>query len=185
MHTDLDKRHGTHSRVREMGSATLGEGAPHDGARGVGRRDGGSFSCFVCLCNVSSVSCRRPLTQLPLVLLGQDIDVELLHDLEYELEAVEEGVDGDAEHAVRGGLVVDVQDLEGRGGLLILVGVGGSSGSLDGELAAHERGELRVDLEGAEGGGGEARRGEGHAQGSGGARVDGGTSAKGLYCTVR
>lgn len=75
----------------------------------------------------------------------QNVDVELLHDLHDEVEALHEAVDGDAEHAVRGGLVVDAED--GRfGGVL-----------LDGEGAPDERRELLVDCEGLVGDGGQAR----------------------------
>lgn len=41
------------------------------------------------------------------MLLSQDMDVEMFHDLEDELDAVHEGVDGDAQHAIGGGLVVN------------------------------------------------------------------------------
>lgn len=42
-------------------------------------------------------------------LLRQYIHVELLHDLNHQLEAVHEGVDGHAEHPVGRGAVVDLQ----------------------------------------------------------------------------
>lgn len=48
-------------------------------------------------------------TQLSL----KHISVELLHDLEHEGEAVHEGIDGDAQHAVRGRAVVDPQNTGG------------------------------------------------------------------------
>ncbi len=51
--------------------------------------------------------------------LREDVLVEVLHDLHHQPEAVHEGVDGDAEHAVGRGPVVDVQQH-----LLLRVGCG-------------------------------------------------------------
>lgn len=63
----------------------------------------------------------------------EDVGVELLHDLEHQGEAIHEGIDGDAEHSVGGGPVVDPQD---AGPLWCCCVRGGCDG---GEVPAHER----------------------------------------------
>lgn len=83
----------------------------------------------------------------------QDVNVELLHHLDDEVEALHEAVDGDAKHAVRGGLVVDAED---GGGVGVVV---------DGEGASDERRQLLVDGKGLVRNGGKARGGEGDVDG--------------------
>lgn len=78
---------------------------------------------------------------------GEDVGVEMLHDVEDQLQAVHEGVDGHAQHAVRGCAIVDLEDD-------VVVGT-------DAQLPLDKGGQLGVDLEGLEGRGGKARRGEG------------------------
>ncbi len=63
--------------------------------------------------NLSSPPLHRPPLSTASLLwrLREDVLVQVLHDLDDQLEAVHEGVDGDAQHAVRRGPVVDLQHL--------------------------------------------------------------------------
>lgn len=75
-------------------------------------------------------------------LLREHIRVQVLHHLNHQLQAVHEGVDGHAEHAVRRGPVVDVQHLRAAVGASVI------RRRREGEIPSDERRQLRVDLDG-------------------------------------
>lgn len=92
----------------------------------------------------------------------EDVLVQVLHDLHHQPEAVHEGVDGDAQHAIGRGPVVDVQQHlalqadRGRGSVS-----GRGRGRQEGEVPPDERRQLRVDLDGLQRRRGQAVGGKG------------------------
>lgn len=66
------------------------------------------YKCGHVYLQPSAAGRRRLAAALP-GRLREDVLVQVLHDLHHQPEAVHEGVDGDAEHAVGRGPVVDVQ----------------------------------------------------------------------------
>jgi hypothetical protein len=83
----------------------------------------------------------------------QDVDIQILHNTDNHTDALEESIDSDAQHAVRGRSVVHMQD--------ILLLVSGES-----KRSAHQGRELCVDGECALGGSCEMCGWEGNVEGA-------------------
>lgn len=104
--------------------------------------------------------------------MREDVDVEVLHDLDHEVQAVEERVDGDAQHPVGRGRVFHPQRLLLLLPLLLLFPLWpGIAAALrvvpdGGEGSADEGGQLLVHLQGLEGRRGESLRREGDCEDS-------------------
>lgn len=94
-----------------------------------------------------------------LLRLLEHIDIQLLHNVDHQVQAVHERVDGHAEHAVRCRAVRDAQEAVVCGVLAWC--------SCCGKLSANERRKLLVDGNGTQCDRGEARRGEGDVDGPG------------------
>lgn len=88
----------------------------------------------------------------------QDVNVQLLHHLDNEVETLHKAIDGDAEHAVRGCLVVDAEDRRGVGGWGGVV--------VDGKCTSDERRQLLINGKGLAGYGSQARGRERDVDGS-------------------
>lgn len=92
----------------------------------------------------------------------QDIHVQSPHHLHDEADAVEEGIDRHAQHAVRGGLVGRAED----GAVAVAGGVVAGGSRTHGKRSAHRRRELLVNREGLQGDLGKARGREGNVDDS-------------------